>query len=179
MGRVRKSPSMANKIEEGMAKEQKHPSDSSEQSEAESELLEKLNRKLNWSLANFTIAIKGKRTLQIDGFSLNDHAICEVYSHIGKLNGAQYQKVLTDALKLVYAEKLLEGEWIKVLLFADREAAHSFESGTWYADVINAFGIRVEIVELDISRHQAVINAQERQSISNVRSNRRDKRRNI
>jgi len=146
----------------------RHPSDSTEQLKAEAELIRKLNQRFNWNLSNHTVAPDGRSPLQLDGYSSTDRVICEAYAHIGKIIGAQYQKVLTDTLKLAYAEKLLCGKWRKVLLFADNEAARIFRSGTWYADVIREYGVEIEIVPLDTESRQAVVEAQKRQAMTNV-----------
>ncbi len=146
----------------------RHASDSTEQLEAGNELIAKLNEKRSWNLIDQTLQFKQRSCLQIDGYSSSDRVLCEAYAHIGKIIGAQYQKVLTDAFKLSYADKLLGGGWKKVLLFADEEAARIFQSGTWYADIIREHSIEVEVVALSPASHQAVVNAQKRQAMTNV-----------
>lgn len=75
---------------------------------------------------------------------------CEAWAHHGRPKSAQKQKVMTDALKLVWAEAVLEA------------AAH-FLGSSWMARALIHLGIQVIIVELPEETRVAIREAQRRQ----------------
>jgi hypothetical protein len=141
-----------------------HPSDSSVQAKAESKMLSKLQMQIDCSLSKKKIRVDKNLFLEVDGYSEDKRVLCEAYAHIGDVKGAQYQKVLTDTMKMLFAEKLLGGKWRKIYLFADKKAAKTFESGTWYAKAMSKFGIEVKVVALDDETRGLVLEAQKKQA---------------
>jgi len=137
-----------------------HPSDSSEQREAELAAVARLGEMLGVTLSPGKIALKSGRTLQVDGVS--DTVICEVYAHHGALKAAQVHKVMDDAARLRTAERMLGGERRKILVFVDATVARSFKSG-WRAESLASDGIEVVVVELDQALKTRIIAAQLRQ----------------
>ncbi len=146
-----------------------HPSDSSVQSKAEGEMILEIEKQINCTLTKKPIKANNHK-LELDGFSESPRILCEAYAHIGKLKGAQHKKVLTDALKMLYAQRLLGGSWRKILLFCDNEAKISFESGTWYAEAVKEFGIEIKFVKIKDETSDLIRNAQKRQARQNVGS---------
>jgi hypothetical protein len=132
-------------------------------------MIQEIGKQINCALTQKKqIKVDNQKYLEIDGYSESAHILCEAYAHIGKLKGAQRQKVLTDAIKMLYAEKLLWGDWRKILLFADDNAAKSFESGTWYAMAMEKFGIEIRVVSFNKETRKIVLDAQNRQVMQNV-----------
>lgn len=145
-----------------------HPSDSSVQKDAEKKMLRKLEKEINCSLTEKQIEINHKLKLELDGYSESECILCEAYAHIGKLRGAQPRKVLADAIKLLYAERLLPGIWRKILLFADDKAAQPFKNGTWYAEAIKEFGIEIRVSELKEKTRKKLEETQKTQKMQNI-----------
>lgn len=145
-----------------------HPSDSSVQSQAEIEMLHKLEEQTKCTLSKEPIKIDNHISIEVDGHSKSEYILVEAYAHIGKLKGAQSRKVLTDAFKMLHAERLLGGHWRKILLFADEEVARIFIAGTWYAEAIKEFGIEIEVVSLEKETNKLVLEAQKRQAMQNI-----------
>ncbi len=147
----------------------KHPSDSSEQLTAEIEMIASLAKRLKCKLNTGIVKTPEGKNIAIDGISEQDRILVEIYAHIGKLKGAQYKKVLTDAFKLIYAEQILgTNKWRKILVFADNEAAAKFQSGTWYSESLKANNFAIEVVPLSSAMHASIVNAQKRQKMTNI-----------
>ena len=150
---------------------QSNPSNSSVQLQAEVEMLQEIGKKIDCVLTKEPIQVDNHMPLEVDGVSKSEYILCEAYAHIGKLKGAQHQKVITDAMKMLYAERLLGGKWRKILLFADDTTAKSFESGTWYAEAIKEFEIEIRIVTLKDETRYKILEAQKRQVMQNIGGN--------
>lgn len=136
--------------------------DSAEQRAAERVLLALLSEKLGVVLAPLKLTPPdGLWALELDGAC--DTVLCEIYAHIGKLKPAQEHKVLHDAAKLRYAERLLGSPRRKLLLFADRLAAAPFLDKRWKAQALAADGIEIVVVELPQDLREQVRLAQTRQ----------------
>ena len=137
--------------------------DSAEQREAEGWLLDELSKKLDVTLTKKRIELREGSWLELDGYCESPLVLCEVYAHIGSLRGDQPHKVMTDAFKLVYANKLVGGDGRLILLFADKEAASYFQGKSWMTQCINEFGIEVEIIEPPKELKEKILGAQKRQ----------------
>lgn len=147
----------------------KHKSDSTEQCSAERRILDELNRKLGLSLSSAPQKPKNEAVagIKLDGFDLERRVLCEVYAHIGKLKGAQPDKVAGDILKMLYAEKLLGGRWRKLFCFADKQAAQILTGKSWLAAAARLFDIEVQVVSLPERVRASVRGAQARQVMVN------------
>ncbi len=89
--------------------------------------------------------------IRLDWTSEKLNTVCEIYARIGALKPGQVNKVMKDALRLVYAAKLRQPKKTKcVLAFCDREAADPFQdgSGKWMATVLKSLDIKVKVVEI-------------------------------
>jgi hypothetical protein len=103
-------------------------------------------------------------TIQIDGVSTDPLVLCEAYAHHGALKAGHKHKVVSDALKLIYVEKLLGSAARKIVLLADEEAAKSLKQGrSWAASAFQALGVEVHVVNIEVALGQAIRDAQIRQ----------------
>ncbi len=146
----------------------KHPSDSTAQQDAESEIVQKVGLKLNCYLKKKSISVGSKQPIQIDGFSESPKVLCEAYARIGELKPAQAQKLSADVLKMLFVEKKLGGHWRKVLAFADERTAQPFKAVSWHSKVVEEFGVEVMVVSLEPETRRLVLDAQKRQKMKNV-----------
>lgn len=136
---------------------------SSEQRSVEPEMLGKLGARLGVALAKRKIQTPGGTHLEIDGVSDDPLVLCEASAHHGSLKSGQKCKILVDAFKLIYAERLLRKQARKIILLACDQAAAPFRSKKWMAESLRAFDIEIEIVELDANSAELVRQAQTRQ----------------
>jgi len=65
-----------------------HPSNSAIQRAAQAEIPQKISHELGCQLFSAEIAVGTPKPLEIDGYCESPPILCEVYAHIGKLNGA-------------------------------------------------------------------------------------------
>lgn len=145
----------------------KHASDSTEQQDVESYLLECLANKL---CLNFS----GSGCLPIelgvkpDAVDLANKTVVEVYARVGELKGAQLHKVKGDILKLVLIDTKLGGGWNKILCFASDEAAKYVQGQSWVAEAARTFGIKIVVINLPKDLQQQIKSAQKRQRMVNT-----------
>ena len=137
--------------------------DSSEQRGVEPEMLEKLGARLGIELKGRKFHIRGGTRLEIDGVCETPLVLCEVYAHHGSLKSGQKHKILADAFKLVYAERLRGKPAQKIILLADKKAAVPFQGKKWIAEAMRIFDIRIEVVTLEPKSAERVRQAQARQ----------------
>ena len=146
-----------------------HPSNSSEQLEAESEILATLRLELGRDLRPRTFELSTGARLLVDGATADGSLLCEIYSHIGKLKGSQPDKIASDILKLLAIERSLDCPCTKIICFADLEAAQCLRNRSWLAAVATTLGIEVRVVALSSELRSRVIAAQQRQTMSNAK----------
>ena len=146
----------------------KHPSNSNVQISVEHQILKKLGTELGCELLPKSLVSLDGRKVEIDGYSDKPKILCEIYAHIGGLKGSQYRKPITDAVKLLLAEKWLGGNWRKLLVFVDEEARGKFDSGTWYSEAIKNFGIETCVISLSPAAQLKISKAQKRQRMENA-----------
>lgn len=140
----------------------KSPGDSSEQRAAEKVLLAALCAKFGVVLTPFALTPPDcVWALRLDGAC--DTMLCEIYAHLGKLRPAQEHKVLHDAAKLRYAERLIGAPRRKLLVFADQAAARPFLDKRWKAQALAADGMEVVVLDLPVEIREQVRLAQIRQ----------------
>jgi len=141
----------------------KHPGDSSEQQEVEEWLVAALSKKLGITLSKKRWPLDEGSWIEIDGYSQYPQVLCEAWAHIGVPKPAQKNKVMTDAFKLLFINRLVEGGTKKILLFADHEAAAHFQGKSWMAQCLKYFDIIIEIIDLPPDLKTQVLKAQQRQ----------------
>ena len=139
------------------------PGDSSEQRRAEEYLVVRLGERLGATLKKTEFELPDGEWLEVDGACESPVILCEAWAHQGLPKSAQKNKVLADALKLLYVERLKSVSARKILLFGDEVAARRFQSENWMARALESFGIEIQIVELPLEMRNAVREAQKRQ----------------
>lgn len=145
--------------------------DSSEQLEAELQLVRALEKKLSAEgnvrvqlTFNPKIELNGGSHVKLDAYCELPRIFCEVWAHLGRLRGSQPDKVMSDALKLLYVSQCLGGGRC-ILVFADPVAARPFAVGkSWMASCLKVNKVEAHIVPLPKRLRQMVEAAQQRQS---------------
>ena len=102
--------------------------------------------------------------VELDGFVLSRPPIlCEAWAHVGRPEPAQKNKVLADALKLVWVEKECFPDGAeKYLLFGDETAASNFKDHAWASRALAALRVVVRVYEFDEDRRGRLLEAQHR-----------------
>ena len=137
--------------------------DSAEQRDAEEYLISRLGQSLGVQLAKKEFELPGGEWLELDGASESPLILCEAWAHQGPPKSAQKNKVLADALKLLYVERIASKPAKKILLFGDKVAARRFQGDNWMARALEAFGVEIRVIELPEEKKDAVKKAQKRQ----------------
>lgn len=140
-----------------------HAGDSSEQREAEKELLSKLSKNLGVTWNKEPLPLMESGRIELDGFCKESLVFCEAWAHIGPPKPAQKNKVMADALKLLFAKAQFNDKGTCILLFADHAAAAPFQGKSWMAQCLKKFDIKIEVIELSPEKKAEVLNAQKRQ----------------
>jgi len=140
----------------------KHASYSSAQHDAEEAMLSGLQTKLGLQFEKAAFSNPISETLQPDAIDLKRRVLVEVYPHIGKLNGAQSQKVRSDVIKFLFTEEKLGGSWRKVLCFADNKAAQIVKGKSWIGKAAKEIAAEVYVVPLAKKLEQKVLAARKR-----------------
>jgi hypothetical protein len=140
------------------------PGDSGVQRAAETVLLAALAVELGLTFGPGRRVMPDGTRVELDAISEELPVLVEAWSHQGPPKSAQKHKVMTDALKLVWAEAVLfPGGARKILALADEEAATHFRGASWMSVALVHLGIEVKVVMLPDDVRQAVRRAQERQ----------------
>jgi len=139
------------------------PGTSQEQQEAERWLIDRLSKQLGICLVTKRLYPIGRSWLELDGYSKNPLIACEAWAHVGLPKSAQKNKVMADALKLLYVRDFLEENGRCILLFGDEQAASHFQRNSWNAKCLESHGIEVKIISFTTEWRNRVLKAQERQ----------------
>lgn len=139
------------------------PGMSQEQQEAERWLIDCLSKQLGVCLAKKRLNPIGKSWLELDGYSENPLIVCEAWAHVGPPKPAQKNKVMADALKLLYVKDFLQQNGRYILLFGDAQAASHFQHNSWNAKCLESYGIEVKIIRFTPERKDRLLKAQGRQ----------------
>jgi hypothetical protein len=137
--------------------------DSSEQREAEKVAIRILGEQLGVQLAPRRLPLPGGGRIELDGVSDLPPTLVEVWAHQGPPKAAQKAKVMTDAMRLLLAARVLMNDPRLVLALTDHAAAAHFTGRSWMAQALRELGIEVLVVELPDAVRQAVLRAQARQ----------------
>lgn len=135
---------------------------SKEQRDAERWLLKRLSEEVETDLRSKNIKLD-ESWMELDAFSEDPPVLGEIWAHIGSPKSAQKNKVMKDAIRLLFADKILECESRRILLFACPEAAKPFKENTWMAQCLSELGIEVKIIEPPPEIREMIREAQERQ----------------
>jgi hypothetical protein len=139
-----------------------HPGNSHEQRQAEPLMLTLLEVRLGIKLEKHRLHTPGGARIQLDGWCEEPLVLCESWAHQGLAKPAQSAKVMRDALKLIFAERVLGKPARKILLFGCGEAASCLQKG-WPAEALKAFGVELHIVDLAAKIRDGLRSAQTRQ----------------
>lgn len=143
-----------------------HKSDSTEQRDAETYILQSLEAELSATFdpaARLPIAAG----IQPDAVDPDRKIIVEVYARVGPVKGAQLHKIKGDVLKLALIGQQAGAEWRRILCFASQEAAAYVTGQSWVAAAVQHFGIEVVVVPLSDKHRERVRSAQDRQRMVN------------
>ncbi len=147
-----------------------HRSSSVEQAQAETLILEALNRDLGTSLTPQTIPVGEGALVSLDGFDEKRRVVCEAYARVGKLKGSQPDKLASDILKMILLERTLGFSLRKILAFCDNAAASKVRGSSWLAQCTQLFGVEVKVVSIPEEAKESVRGAQRRQRMQNADS---------
>jgi hypothetical protein len=119
-----------------------HAGDSGVQRAAERVLLALLEAELGVTLGSGRRVLPDGTRVDLDAICLEPPILVEAWSHQGVPKPAQKHKVMTDALKLVWAEAVLFPEGArKILLLADPLAAGHFTGAAWMSAALSHLGV--------------------------------------
>ena len=139
------------------------PGDSSEQRAAEQWLVDALSQDLGVVLTKKKLQLDDDSSLELDGFAESPLILCEAWAHVGTVKGGQKHKVMTDAIRLLFANAVCGGNARLILLFADQVAARHFQGNSWMAKCLSQFGIEVRVVDMSPELKAKITIAQDRQ----------------
>jgi hypothetical protein len=137
--------------------------DSLEQREAEKVAIRLLGQQLGVALTPRRLPLPGGGRIELDGASDQPPMLAEVWAHQGPPKAAQKAKVMTDAMRLLLAARVLMTDPRLILALTDHAAAAHFTGRSWMAQALRELGIEVQVVELPDAVRQAVLRAQVRQ----------------
>ena len=138
-------------------------SDSSEQRAAEPLMVATLSKQIGVTLKPRPVDLPDGHAPHVDGVCDSPFVLCEAWAHQGRPKGSQPKKVMTDALKLLYIERVLERPARKILLFSDTDAAAPFQGDGWSAHALRAFDIEIHVVAIPDDIATSIRDAQDRQ----------------
>lgn len=144
----------------------RHPGDSVAQRSAEAVALTLVSQQLGVPLSKRRVPMLDGGWLEVDAVSDAPPILCEIWAHQGSPKPAQKAKVMTDAMKLLYARSLMSDaldDCRMLLVFADPLAAAHFRGRSWMAAALRAAGIETVVVQLPDDVRLAVARAQEQQ----------------
>ncbi len=140
------------------------PGDSAEQREAEALIVAGLSIELGVSLTPRSFALPDGVRVTVDGFAETPTILVEAWAHQGPPKSAQKAKVVTDALKLLWVDRVLfGGEAQKILALSDPVAAGHFQGRSWMAAAFRDLGVNVKVVMLTADVRERIRQAQARQ----------------
>jgi hypothetical protein len=137
--------------------------DSLEQRDAEKVAIQLLGEKLGVVLTPRRLPLPDGGRIELDGVSDQPPILVEVWAHQGPPKAAQKAKVMTDAMRLLFAARVLGTAPRLILGLTDRAAAAHFTGRTWMSQALRELGVEVEIVELPEPVRESVLRAQARQ----------------
>jgi hypothetical protein len=143
-----------------------HQSDSSEQRAAEDVIRAQVAAFLGKELQPAALTLESGAVVQVDGVAADESAFVEIFARQGALKGGQRHKVATDALKLITIGRSRPDADL-VIAFADEQAASYATKGTWMAEALSTWGIKVVVVELHEDVRDGIRAAQVRQQMVN------------
>jgi hypothetical protein len=143
-----------------------HLSDSSVQQAAESLIRKQVAEYVGKPLTPMSVKLGTGAPVQVDGVAADESVFVEIFAHHGALKGGQRHKVATDALKLITVGRRRADAQL-ILAFADEAAAAFATKGTWMAQALATWGVKVLVVDLEADVRAGILAAQARQVMVN------------
>ena len=138
-----------------------HSGDSSVQRDAEAVLLDLLASQLHVAFGPGLRLLPDGKRVELDAISVDPPILVEVWAHQGPPKPAQKHKVMTDALKLIWAQSVLFPDGArKILALADPVAAAHFRGTSWMAAALERFDVEVVVLDLPSDVRTAIRDAQ-------------------
>ncbi|WP_140157957.1 hypothetical protein [Micromonospora sp. NBS 11-29] len=138
--------------------------DSATQRRAEGVMLALLGDRLGRKLQPRRFVLPDGARVEVDGADEELTVLAEVWAHQGPPKAAQKNKVLADAMRLLFVASTLPARPRMVLCLSDEDAARHFTTArSWAASALRSFTIQVEVVELPPELRSEIVAAQQRQ----------------
>ena len=106
--------------------------------------------------------------IQPDFYSEEESIIGEIFAHIGKPKKAQDNKIANDILKMLLLEKITGKQFRKIIVICDDAEKNKLQGQSVLAESIRQFGIEIMYIELEENMRKQIIEAQERQKMTNI-----------
>ena len=122
------------------------------QQKIEKNLFEKLKTKLKISdfESNKKLSFNNKNVYIVpDFYSEKEKIIGEIHSHLGKLKGAQPDKIASDILKMISFEKDQNIKLRKMIVVCDEEEEKQLKGNSFLAEAIRLFDIEIHKFNLN------------------------------
>lgn len=140
--------------------DERHPSDSRAQLDAEIAIIAALSAQLGEPLAKTSVATGNGGRVEIDGSTTDLSVLAEAYAHQGALRGGQPKKLATDALKLTWIGRQVGAKRL-ILAVADGEVeSYLRRPRAWLTQALIDLGVEVIRVDLDDATLSALRTAQ-------------------
>ena len=106
--------------------------------------------------------------IQPDFYSAEHCIVGEIFAHIGKPKKAQDNKIANDILKMLLLEKIAGKHYRKIIVVCDELEEKKLKGSSALSESIRQFGIEILYIQIDEQLRQEIINAQERQKMTNA-----------
>ena len=106
--------------------------------------------------------------IQPDFYSAERCIIGEIFAHVGKPKKAQDNKIANDILKMLLLEKISGKHYRKIIVVCDELEEKKLKGFSALSESIRQFGIEIMYMQIDEQLRQEIINAQERQKMTNA-----------
>ena len=106
--------------------------------------------------------------IQPDFYSEERLIIGEIFAHIGKPKKAQDNKIANDILKMLLLEKITGQQYRKIIVVCDAAEKKKLEGLSALAESIRQFGIEILMVDIDADLRTRLLEAQDRQKMTNA-----------
>ena len=106
--------------------------------------------------------------IQPDFYSAEHCVIGEIFAHIGKPKKAQDNKIANDILKMLLLEKIAGKPYRKIIVVCDEQEEKKLKGLSALSESIRQFGIEIMYIQIDEKLRQEILNAQERQKMTNA-----------
>ena len=106
--------------------------------------------------------------IQPDFYSAEHCIVGEIFAHIGKPKKAQDNKIANDILKMLLLEKIAGKHYRKIIVVCDELEEKKLKGSSALSEGIRQFGIEILYIQIDEQLRQEIINAQERQKMTNA-----------